>query len=300
MERAFLEDIVPTDRVRFDEPMRSHTSFRVGGPADAVVTPRTETEALDIIRAVRRAGVPFIVIGKGTNLLVSDRGIRGVVVILSGGRIDPLDDGLLRAEAGVSLRQLCEHALTMGLTGLEFAAGIPGSVGGAVTMNAGAYGGEMSHVVRSVRLMHRDGNVRTVPGSEMQFGYRTSIVQESGAVVLSADFALRPGDRLEGRRTRDELLARRRRMQPLELPSAGSTFRRPRGAYAGMLIQSCGLRGARIGGAMVSPKHAGFIVNADNASASDIYRLIREVRDVVYRETGFTLEPEVKILGEFE
>lgn len=280
--------------------MRLHTSFRVGGPAEVLVMPRDENETALVLREVRRAGIPFIVIGKGTNLLVSDKGIRGTVIVLSGGDIELLDNGLVRAGAGVLLRHLCEQTLMMGLTGLEFAAGIPGTVGGAVAMNAGAYGGEIADIVRSVRLIDSDGNISDVPGAWMQFGYRSSVIQRRDLTVLSADIELKDGDILEGRRTRDELLERRRKRQPLELPSAGSTFKRPEGAYAGTLIQSCGLKGARVGGAMVSPKHAGFIVNADNASASDIYRLIREVRDVVYGSTGFTLEPEVKFLGEFD
>lgn len=299
MRPDFLTDIIPRDRIYFEEPMARHTSFRTGGPAEVFLSPQTERELVDSVADLRKKRVPFQVIGKGTNLLVSDEGVRGVVICINSGELEVLEDGTLRVGAGLSLRKLYEKAVQLGYTGLEFASGIPGTLGGGITMNAGAYGHELRELVKNVRLLDHAGNISSVPNAWMQFEYRTSVVQMRDLIVLSADLQLPRGDVEESRRTAEDLDRRRKNSQPLDVPSAGSTFRRPPGAFAGPLIESCGLKGACVGGAMVSPKHAGFIVNADNASAADIYRLISEVRNTVHLMTGYILEPEVKFLGEF-
>lgn len=294
-----LTDIIPRERMLFNESMANHTSFRVGGPADVVVLPDSEEELIRSVDVLRASRIPYHVIGRGTNLLVSDSGIRGVVILLTGGRVTSTDNGLLRVDAAVPLNRLYEESAFRGFVGLEFLSGIPGTLGGAVTMNAGAYGREMKDVVAAVRLLDAAGNVTSVPARWMQFGYRTSVVQRRDLIVLSADLQLTRGDVEESRRHAAALRQKRRDKQPLEYPSAGSTFKRPQNGFAGALIEQCGLKGARVGGAMVSPKHAGFIVNADNASASDIYRLIHDVQNAVAAATGITLDPEVKFLGEF-
>lgn len=279
--------------------MAHHTSLRVGGPAEVLVMPRTEAELVRAVAELRRKGVPFHVIGRGSNLLVSDSGVRGVIVVVANGTVDPHEDDMLRVGAGVPLSTLYEEAAYRGFTGLEFLSGIPGTLGGAITMNAGAYGHEIGEYVAGVRLLDQRGNITAVPALWMQFGYRTSVVQKRELIVLSADLQLPRGDVEQSRREAARLRQLRKDKQPLDYPSAGSTFRRPADNFAGALIEQCGLKGARIGGAMVSPKHAGFIINADHASASDIYRLIGRVRDVVREQTGIVLEPEVKLLGDF-
>lgn len=299
MRDDFLTDIIRAGRIFFKAPMASYTSFRVGGPAEMLAVPDSEEELIGAVSLLHEKRVPFHVIGKGTNLLVSDDGVKGVVLVVSGGTIRFGEECTVRVDAGVPLSRLYEEAVFHGFTGLEFLSGIPGTLGGAVAMNAGAYGSEMKDVVSSVRLLDYRGNVTQVPAPWMQFGYRTSVVQKRDLIVLSADLTLERGDVEQSRRRAAQLRQQRRDKQPLDLPSAGSTFRRPAKGYASQLIDQCGLKGARTGGAMVSPKHAGFIVNADSASAQDIYRLIREVRDAVANATGITLEPEVKFLGDF-
>lgn len=299
MRPDFLTNIIPRERIFFEEPMAHHTSLRVGGPAEVLVMPRTEAELVRAVAELRRKGVPFHVIGRGSNLLVSDSGVRGVIVVVANGTVDPHEDDMLRVGAGVPLSTLYEEAAYRGFTGLEFLSGIPGTLGGAITMNAGAYGHEIGEYVAGVRLLDQRGNITAVPALWMQFGYRTSVVQKRELIVLSADLQLPRGDVEQSRREAARLRQLRKDKQPLDYPSAGSTFRRPADNFAGALIEQCGLKGARIGGAMVSPKHAGFIINADHASASDIYRLIGRVRDVVREQTGIVLEPEVKLLGDF-
>ena len=260
--------------------------------------PETPQEILVAQALATESGVPVTVIGCGSNLLVSDAGIRGLVIALGKpfSRIEVRGNAIF-AQAGARLSAVANAALAHGLTGLEFASGIPGSVGGGAYMNAGAYGGQLSDVLTEVELL-RDGMAVRVPASEMDFGYRHSAAMESGALITGATFALQPGDPEEIRARMDDLNGRRRDKQPLEYPSAGSTFKRPEGYFAGALIEQAGLKGCRIGGAMVSEKHAGFIVNAGNATAQDVFELIMRVQHTVLDRSGVWLEPEVRLIGE--
>lgn len=285
----------PETGVTLGEPMSRHTTFKIGGPVAALLEPKSIGAFVWFIRELEGRGIPYFVLGNGSNLLVSDGGHKEVA--LSTARLDTLrasGDSLI-CGAGVALSRLASMALSQGLTGLEFAHGIPGSLGGAVYMNAGAYGGEMKDVVESVTFVDRDGQVRVLPGDECGFGYRTSRFQKGG-VVLSAILRLRPGDPAEIRAKMDELAASRRERQPLNYPSAGSTFKRPENGYASKLIDEAGLKGLRVGGAQVSEKHAGFIVNLGNATFSDVYALMAMVVTKVYKSSGVKLEPEVKII----
>jgi UDP-N-acetylmuramate dehydrogenase len=296
---AALAGLLPRGRVLFDEPMARHTSFRVGGPADALIYPENAAEIAAVVLWCAQQDIPWIVIGNGTNLLVRDGGIRGVVLKLSE-RMHGIavEQNRLTAQAGASLTAAARAALAASLTGLEFASGIPGSVGGAVVMNAGAYGGAMEQVVRRVEVMDPDGAVRWLDGVEMRFGYRHSRCAQERLTVLAAEMELNPGDAdlIEARMR--ELAAQRREKQPLNLPSAGSTFKRPEGHFAGKLIEEAGLKGERVGGAQISELHAGFIVNMGGATAADILALMQRVADAVERRTGIRMEPEVRILGE--
>ena len=287
-------------QVLVSEPMRLHTTFRVGGPADVFFTPRTEAELSGAVMAARHEGVPMTVVGNGSNLLVRDGGIRGLVICLGESFSGISVDGtLLTARAGDLLSCAARAALNAGLTGLEFAGGIPGSVGGGMVMNAGAYGGQLSDVAESLRVMDvQTGEISEMPASAMNYGYRTSAVLTNGGVVTLARLRLSSGDPAEIRSRMDDLNTRRREKQPLTQPSAGSTFKRPEGYFAGALIEGAGLKGTSVGGAMVSPKHAGFIVNTGNASAADILALIALVQARVFEKDGVMLEPEVRILGE--
>lgn len=286
------------ERVKLDQPMERYTTFRIGGPADVMFFPETPQEILVAQALATESGVPVTVIGCGSNLLVSDAGIRGLVIALGKpfSRIEVRGNAIF-AQAGARLSAVANAALAHGLTGLEFASGIPGSVGGGAYMNAGAYGGQLSDVLTEVELL-RDGMAVRVPASEMDFGYRHSAAMESGALITGATFALQPGDPEEIRARMDDLNGRRRDKQPLEYPSAGSTFKRPEGYFAGALIEQAGLKGCRIGGAMVSEKHAGFIVNAGNATAQDVFELIMRVQHTVLDRSGVWLEPEVRLIGE--
>ncbi|MBD5560267.1 MAG: UDP-N-acetylmuramate dehydrogenase [Clostridia bacterium] len=284
--------------IREHEPLAGYTSFRTGGPARWLAQPADEAELLALLDFAEQNSLPHTVIGRGSNLLAADAGYDGLVIRVAYGSA-AAEGPLLRADAGIRLGHLFELALEQGFTGLEFAAGIPGSLGGAIFMNAGAYGGEMKDVVHSVRWREPGGRIHEMPLSDLQFGYRTSRFSTEGGTVLSVLFSLPRGDTAQSRLRQAELMQRRRDRQPLDLPSAGSTFKRPPGAFAGPLIEACGLRGARIGGAAVSHKHAGFVVNDEGACSADIYRLIQEVRRTVEAETGITLEPEVRLLGDF-
>ena len=283
-----------------DEPMSSHTSFRVGGNADVFITPRSTDQAALVLSAVRRTGLPYFILGNGSNLLVSDRGYRGIVIRLykniSGVKVD---GDTVTAEAGASLSAIAAAARNASLTGFEFAAGIPGTLGGAVVMNAGAYGGEMKDVVEEAEVLTPDGRLISISERDLGFGYRKSIIRSSGYVVLSARLRLKKGDREEIAARMKDLQQRRVTKQPLEFPSAGSTFKRPEGYFAGKLIEDAGLRGFSVGGARVSDKHCGFVINTGNASASDVYSLICQVKDRVKRHSGVSLEPEVLFLGDF-
>ncbi|MEE8826210.1 MAG: UDP-N-acetylmuramate dehydrogenase [Eubacteriales bacterium] len=299
LDRTYFENIVGNDCVMRSEPMANHTTFRIGGPADWFITPKTIDEASALIRSLRRDGIPFFVMGNGSDLLVSDAGFRGVVIQFGRGMSAVTVDGtMVHAESGALLSRIAAAAADASLTGFEFAGGIPGTLGGACIMNAGAYGGEMKQVVSSVTCLTADGDIHKIPAEELDFGYRHSRFSERGEIVLSADISLRPGIRSEIRARMDDLMQRRRSKQPLEMPSAGSTFKRPEGHFAGKLIMDAGLRGYRVGGAQVSEKHCGFVVNRGGATAADVLQLIRDVQARVYAQSGVRLEPEVRFLGD--
>lgn len=296
-----LRTQVPSLELRRNEPMCQHTSFRVGGPAALMALPKTRYEAQTALEAAAAEGIAPFFLGQGSNLLVSDQGTDRFVMKLAGqfglGHLREVN-GELTAGAGLPLAMLSNAALDRGLTGLEFAQGIPGSVGGGVFMNAGAYGGEMSQIVSSVTALELDGTARNWTAAECGFGYRKSAFSDGRALILEARFALQPGDRGEIKTKMDDFAARRREKQPLEYPSAGSTFKRPEGHFAAALIEQCGLKGLCIGGAQVSEKHAGFIINRGGATCKDIVMLMAQVRERVFQQTGVTLEPEVRCLGQ--
>jgi len=281
-----------------DEPMSRHTSFRIGGPADIMVFPKTSEELLGVWKLCRENGVPIHVLGDGANVLVADAGIRGVVVFtnkMDGCEILP--DERVRAAAGTRLSALAVAACEASLAGLEFASGIPGTIGGAICMNAGAYGHDISEFIESVTLFCDGAGVVVKSCAEMGFGYRKSIVQSGEMLVLDAVFKLSRGDSAKIREEIKDLNARRRKTQPLEHHSAGSFFKRPEGHFAGKLIEDSGMKGFSIGDAWVSEKHAGFVVNKGTASAADVLELMRRVQDTVFEKFGVHLEPEVRILG---
>ena len=295
-----IADYLPDLKYVEDEPMAKHISFRVGGAAKRMAFPENAEQLVLLMNFALSCGARALVIGNGTNLLVPDEGIDRLVIDMSDGMTRIADGGQaneITAQCGASLARIAEYARKKGLSGLEFAHGIPGTLGGAVCMNAGAYGGEIKDVVASVTLLDPQAGIRTLKGEEMQFSYRRSLLSEHPEyVVLSATFRLERGDsETIGARMR-ELMAKRKASQPLEFPSAGSTFKRPEGHYAGPLIEGCGLKGRRVGGAEVSTKHAGFIVNTGGATCADVLALIEKVQKTVYDARGVMLEPEVKIV----
>ena len=298
--KEFLKENVASEQLFWNEPMEKHTTFRVGGEADVLIR-ITDSEMLqNIVSYLTKVSQDFFVLGKGSNLLVSDKGYHGVILDMSGGFSDVRVEGnRIVAQAGAMLPQVAALAAEHGLSGLEFAAGIPGTIGGAVVMNAGAYDGEMKQVVKKVTVLNQTGEEMVLDNATMEFGYRTSIIKNRPFVVQEVVFELQPGDAKEIQKKGAEFNQRRREKQPLEYPSAGSTFKRPEGYFAGKLIMDAGLRGYRIGGAQVSEKHCGFVINLGNATASDIYDLMNEVSDKVYDQFGVRLEPEVVRLGEF-
>lgn len=292
-----LYAFAPRARVLENEPLARHTTFRVGGPADVLFLPESAQELQQAMELAREAGEDCLVIGNGSNLLVRDGGVRGLVIKLAGPMSGVSVEGTaIRAQAGAPLSQVSRAALQASLTGLEFASGIPGSLGGALAMNAGAYGGELSQVVREAMVL-MDGRVQTLSREELAMGYRTTRVLREGGIVLSAVLDLKEGDAPQIAATMDDLNRRRREKQPLSFPSAGSTFKRPEGYFAGALIEQAGLKGYAIGGAQVSEKHAGFLINRGGATASDLLRLIEYVQERVYAQSGVRLETEVRICG---
>lgn len=302
MNQKFLEqlaEILPEKNIYINEPMNRHTTFRIGGSADVLVTPGV-SETAEVLRLCQDNQIPVTIIGNGSNLLVGDRGIRGIVIEF--GR--PAEEITIRGEhmsvsAGTMLSKAANEAAANGLSGLEFAAGIPGTVGGAVVMNAGAYGGEMKDVLCEVTVLTQEGEKRTLSLEELELGYRHSCIPEHNYIVLSAEFDLRKSDPEQIRAVMADLRERRISKQPLEYPSAGSTFKRPEGYFAGKLIQDAGLRGYQVGGAQVSEKHCGFVINKGDATASDVRQLISDVQKKVYEEFHVQIEPEVKMIGEF-
>ncbi len=283
--------------IRLNEPMSEHTTFGVGGPADVFVVPQSTQELVACVGACRKLQVPYFVLGKGSDLLVSDAGYRGVMIALDDLRDIGQDGNVLVCEAGASLADVAERACELGLGGFEFACGIPGSVGGACFMNAGAYDGCMADVLESVDVLDANDEVRTLGVEELDLGYRKSRVRTEGLVVLRARIALQPADASAVRAKMDDLTRRREEKQPLEYGSAGSTFKRPEGYFAGKLIMDSGLKGYRVGNACVSNKHAGFVVNLGDATAADVRAVIAHVQDEVECQFGVRLEPEVRFLG---
>ncbi len=285
--------------VQLSVPLSQHTSFRIGGPADVYVTVTNSSQLAHVLKLTGEQDIPCMIIGNGSNLLVSDAGIRGVVVRLAGDfcDVDYLGDGLLRAGAGASLSNFCLNALEHGLTGLEFAWGIPGSVGGAAFMNAGAYGGEMKDVVTEVQYVTSDGRSEKLTNDQCGFTYRGSIFQNSDCVITAVTVKLEKGDPAKIKEYMDDILGRRKAKQPLDMPSAGSVFKRPVGYFAGGLIEQCCLKGYSVGGAQVSEKHAGFIVNKGGATCKDVLDLIEHIQKTVLEQTGVTLECEVRAIG---
>ncbi len=293
--RAALPDI----RLLVDEPMCRHTSFRIGGPADYLAIPQSEAQLITLLALGRRHDVPVTIVGNGSNLLVRDNGIRGLVIKMGGGLLDlSCENDRIKAGAGVALAAVAHFAAAHNLTGMEFAVGIPGSLGGAVFMNAGAYDGDMAAVVGRVSAITLAGEKKTFSREGMAFAYRHSCLQENECIVTSVDLWLRPGDAAAIRAKMDDYTERRLAKQPLQIPNAGSAFKRPPGQFAGALIEKAGLKGFSVGGAQVSEKHAGFIVNTGGATAQDVLQLIAAVQEKVFALANVKLEPEVRVLGE--
>lgn len=292
-----LVTLLPQIEFAMDEPMVKHTSFRIGGPVEAMAFPKNPEELAKLLKTSALLHITPAILGAGTNILAPDEGIRGLVICLKDcmGGMEQLDDTHIRVAAGVTMTRAAVFAAGLGLSGLEFAHGIPGTVGGGVYMNAGAYGGEICQVCRSVEVMDMDGNISTMGCSCMEFSYRHSILEEKDGIVLSATFELEPKPQEEIREKMADLMNRRKTSQPLDLPSAGSAFKRPVGGYAAALIDQAGLKGFCVGGAGVSTKHAGFVVNNGGATSADVKEVLRRVSDKVFADTGIRLEPEVRI-----
>lgn len=284
---------------REQEPLKAHTTFRIGGPAKYYFVPEKEEEIEEALEFAREKELPFYVIGKGSNILFSDQGYDGVIIEIGKGleNIEIREDGTVAAQAGISLAQMASRLAAAGLTGFEFASGIPGTLGGGIAMNAGAYGGEMKDCIRSAKVLTPEGNILVLDKNQLELGYRTSVIQKQEYLVLEGEFAFEHGDIETIQAKMKELNQRRRDKQPLEYPSAGSTFKRPEGYFAGKLIEDAGLRGYRVGDAQVSEKHCGFVVNRGQATAAEVAQLIRDVQDKVMEQFGVMLEPEVRIIG---
>ena len=288
------------ENVLVGEPMSRHTTFRIGGPADYFLCPESAEQVGDILEICGEYELPYFILGNGSNLLVSDNGYRGVIIqIYRNMNSIEVIGTKIRAQAGALLSGVAAAAKNTSLTGFEFAAGIPGTLGGAVVMNAGAYGGEMKDVLQEVTVLDKDGKILTVPAEKLAMGYRTSLIMTAGYIVLEAVLTLEKGEQEKIKEQMKDLALRRSSKQPLEFPSAGSTFKRPEGYFAGKLIMDSGLAGYRVGGAQVSEKHCGFVINAQNATAKDVRKLMSDVSDRVYEKFGVKLEPEVKFLGDF-
>jgi len=292
---------VPQENVRLKEPMENHTTLHIGGPADYFVIPAETQEVSAIVCLCKKENMPYYLIGNGSNLLISDLGYRGLILNLgddfSAARIS--DDGMITAQAGILLSRLANFAAEKSYTGLEFASGIPGTLGGAVTMNAGAYDGEMKQCMVSAKVMDEGGNILDLNMDELELGYRSSILQKKNFILLEASIGLTKGEKQQIRQKMNDLNSQRREKQPLDQYSAGSTFKRPQGYFAGKLINDAGLRGYQVGGAAVSEKHCGFVINKDHATAKEFLTVVEDVIRIVDEKYGVRLEPEVKFLGEF-
>ena len=294
-------DLLGEERVFTGEAMSRHTTFKIGGPADYFLMPDKDTDVGCIVKICKESAIPYFILGNGRNLLVGDGGYRGAVIQIYKNMSAVTVEGTeITVQAGALLSSVAAAAKNAALTGFEFAGGIPGTMGGAVVMNAGAYGGEMKDVLTEVTVMDEEGEIVTLPADKLELGYRTSIIKTAGYIVLEAKLQLKEGNPEVIRETMKDLTIRRTTKQPLEYPSAGSTFKRPEGYFAGKLIMDSGLAGYQVGGAQVSEKHCGFVINAGGATARDVRTLMDNVRDIVYKKYGVTLEPEVKFLGDFE
>ena len=305
-----LEKIIPIEQIKQNEPMKNHTSFKIGGPAEFYIKITTIKELQKILELAKKENIKITILGNGSNLLVSDAGYRGVIIQLYSrfagyeilhdnceSAVDKADVVYIRVQSGMSIIKLASIVAGYSLSGMEFASGIPGSIGGGIMMNAGAYGGEMKDIVVCASIMDEDGNIRKLDNKELEFGYRTSVLRPGKDIVIDVVIALHPGNQTEIRGRMAEIAASRKEKQPLEYPSAGSTFKRPEGYFAGKLISDAGLKGFTCGGACVSEKHAGFVVNKGNATAADVIKLTDEVSEKIYELNGVKLELEVKKLG---
>ena len=294
-------DLLGEERVFTGEAMSRHTTFKIGGPADYFLMPDKDTDVGRIVKICKESAIPYFILGNGSNLLVGDGGYRGAVIQIYKNMSAVTVEGTeITVQAGALLSSVAAAAKNAALTGFEFAGGIPGTMGGAVVMNAGAYGGEMKDVLTEVTVMDEEGEIVTLPADKLELGYGPSIIKTAGYIVLEAKLQLKEGNPEVIRETMKDLTIRRTTKQPLEYPSAGSTFKRPEGYFAGKLIMDSGLAGYQVGGAQVSEKHCGFVINAGGATARDVRTLMDNVRDIVYKKYGVTLEPEVKFLGDFE
>ena len=295
-----LSTVVSEENIYPDEKMDKHTTFRTGGKVDYYIKVKSKDELTNLLSLLKKMERDYYIVGNGSNLLVSDEGYKGIIISMLGAmnRVT-VDDECIYAEAGALNSQIASVARDNGLTGFEFAAGIPGTIGGAMIMNAGAYDGEMAHITSTVDILHKSGELMTLSNSEMKFGYRTSVLKNSGHIVTGAKFQLKKGNQAEIEAKMKDFASRRKEKQPLEYPSAGSTFKRPEGLFAGKLIQDAGLKGYTVGGAQVSEKHAGFVINKGNATSTDVYNLIKNVQAKVLETSGVELEPEVIMLGNF-
>ncbi|MBE6052713.1 MAG: UDP-N-acetylmuramate dehydrogenase [Clostridium sartagoforme] len=297
---GLFKEFYKSENVILNAEMKSYVHFKVGGPADILLIPENKEQVIKSIQICKENNIPYFVVGNGSNLLVKDGGIKGVVIKLNEVKNINVMGETIEAECGAMLKDVSAKALKESLTGFEFACGIPGTIGGAVFMNAGAYDGEISQVIESAEVIDNNGEIKVLSSEELELGYRTSIVMKKNYIVLSARFKLKHGEVRKIKEIVEELTSKRESKQPLEYPSAGSTFKRPVGYYAGKLIQDAGLKGYSIGGAAVSEKHSGFVINKNNATAKDILDLIRHIQNVVKEKFGVDLHPEVRIIGEDE
>ena len=299
MNAEALADFLENENIEYrqNEPMRAHTTFKIGGEADIFIIPASPAALIYAVKKCNELEIPYFILGNGSNLLVSDGGIEGAVISLSGINSIISDGEKITCGAGAMLSSVCLKALSLSLTGLEFAYGIPGTAGGALYMNAGAYGGQMADVIESAECLTATGEIKTLKKEDMRLGYRRSVFKKGGLIIISLTFALKKGDKAEIKAEMDELLNRRKQKQPLEYPSAGSTFKRPEGYFAGALIEKNGLKGLTVGGAQVSEKHAGFVINRGVATAADVKAIIGKIQKKVFENDGVMLEPEVIFKG---
>ena len=299
MSAEALADFLESENIEYrqNEPMRAHTTFKIGGEADIFIIPASPAALISAVKKCTELEIPYFILGNGSNLLVSDGGIEGAVISLAGINGISAEGEKITCGAGAMLSSVCLKALSLSLTGLEFAYGIPGTAGGALYMNAGAYGGQMADVIESAECLTAAGDIKTLKKEDMRLGYRSSIFKKGGLIIISLTLALKTGDKAEIKAEMDELLNRRKQKQPLEYPSAGSTFKRPEGYFAGALIEKNGLKGLTVGGAQVSEKHAGFVINRGGATAADVKALIGKIQKKVFENDGVMLEPEVIFTG---